>query len=199
MQVEPPFDRVTYDEAMLRYGTDRPDRRLGMEIERARRRLRGLGVQGLRRRAGGRRRGARDSSRAAPSSPAGASTSSPMQAQSLGREGARLGGGRAGRRLALADREVPEAARRCRPRPSCSAPRPGDAILAWPTARRSRRACSGRCASSWPPPVPRAHDLLWVVDFPMFEWNEDEQRFDALHHPFTAPLAGPRRAIRAPG
>jgi aspartyl-tRNA synthetase len=28
---------------------------------------------------------------------------------------------------------------------------------------------------------------LWVVDFPMVEWNEDEQRFDSLHHPFTAP------------
>jgi aspartyl-tRNA synthetase len=32
------------------------------------------------------------------------------------------------------------------------------------------------------------HALLWVVDFPMFEWNEDERRWDALHHPFTAPL-----------
>ena len=32
------------------------------------------------------------------------------------------------------------------------------------------------------------HELLWVVDFPMFEWNPDEQRWDALHHPFTAPL-----------
>ena len=31
------------------------------------------------------------------------------------------------------------------------------------------------------------NDLLWVVDFPMFEWNEDEKRWDALHHPFTAP------------
>jgi aspartyl-tRNA synthetase len=28
---------------------------------------------------------------------------------------------------------------------------------------------------------------LWVVDFPMFEWNSDEKRWDALHHPFTAP------------
>jgi aspartyl-tRNA synthetase len=31
------------------------------------------------------------------------------------------------------------------------------------------------------------HDVLWVVDFPMFGWNADEQRWDALHHPFTAP------------
>lgn len=28
---------------------------------------------------------------------------------------------------------------------------------------------------------------LWVVDFPMFEYNHDEKRWDALHHPFTAP------------
>ncbi|KAJ6896162.1 aspartate--tRNA ligase [Populus alba x Populus x berolinensis] len=31
------------------------------------------------------------------------------------------------------------------------------------------------------------HSILWVTDFPMFEWNETEQRLEALHHPFTAP------------
>ncbi|MEL7503533.1 MAG: aspartate--tRNA ligase [Cyanobacteria bacterium J06554_6] len=30
-------------------------------------------------------------------------------------------------------------------------------------------------------------NLLWVTDFPMFEWNADEKRYEALHHPFTAP------------
>ena len=30
-------------------------------------------------------------------------------------------------------------------------------------------------------------NVLWVVDFPMFEWNEDEDRWEALHHPFTSP------------
>ncbi len=30
-------------------------------------------------------------------------------------------------------------------------------------------------------------NLLWVTDFPMFEWNADEKRLEALHHPFTAP------------
>jgi aspartyl-tRNA synthetase len=31
---------------------------------------------------------------------------------------------------------------------------------------------------------------LWVVDFPMFEWNEQERRWGAMHHPFTAPKDG---------
>lgn len=31
------------------------------------------------------------------------------------------------------------------------------------------------------------HSILWVTDFPMFEWNSAEQRLEALHHPFTAP------------
>ena len=41
-----------------------------------------------------------------------------------------------------------------------------------------------------------AHDLnllqgkwapMWIIDFPMFEYNEDEKRWESLHHPFTAP------------
>ena len=37
----------------------------------------------------------------------------------------------------------------------------------------------GLVENSWKP--------LWVTDFPMFEYDEEEQRFVALHHPFTAP------------
>lgn len=31
------------------------------------------------------------------------------------------------------------------------------------------------------------HNLLWVVDFPMFEFSEEEGRFMSMHHPFTSP------------
>lgn len=34
---------------------------------------------------------------------------------------------------------------------------------------------------------PDKHAILWVVDFPMFEWSEDEGRFMSMHHPFTMP------------
>lgn len=34
---------------------------------------------------------------------------------------------------------------------------------------------------------PNKNNLLWITDFPMFEWNADQKRLEALHHPFTAP------------
>ena len=44
-----------------------------------------------------------------------------------------------------------------------------------------------KCASVLNLIDPKAHAVLWVTDFPMFEYNEDEERFEACHHPFTAP------------
>jgi aspartyl-tRNA synthetase len=34
---------------------------------------------------------------------------------------------------------------------------------------------------------PEAQAFCWIVDWPLFEWNDEERRWDPLHHPFTAP------------
>jgi len=44
-------------------------------------------------------------------------------------------------------------------------------------------------AAGWQP--------LWVTDFPMFEYDEDNQRYVAMHHPFTAPLVETADELRA--
>ncbi|MBW4552564.1 MAG: aspartate--tRNA ligase [Aphanocapsa sp. GSE-SYN-MK-11-07L] len=69
--------------------------------------------------------------------------------------------------------------------------KPGDLLLfgAGPTAIVNKsldrlRQCLGRELGLIDPDQ---INLLWITDFPMFEWNADEKRLEALHHPFTAP------------
>jgi aspartyl-tRNA synthetase len=38
---------------------------------------------------------------------------------------------------------------------------------------------------------------LWVVDFPMFDWDPDEKRWVAMHHPFTAPVSDDLAALKS--
>ena len=41
------------------------------------------------------------------------------------------------------------------------------------------------------------YEFLWVVDFPMFEWLEEEHRYEFMHHPFTAPLEADAAMLEA--
>jgi aspartyl-tRNA synthetase len=48
--------------------------------------------------------------------------------------------------------------------------------------------------------VERGWRPVWVVDFPMFEWDAKENRWSALHHPFTAPqVSNPEDVTEDPG
>jgi len=44
-----------------------------------------------------------------------------------------------------------------------------------------RKAAKGQSGSDW--------DFLWVTDFPLFEWSPEENKWNAMHHPFTRPKA----------
>jgi aspartyl-tRNA synthetase len=65
---------------------------------------------------------------------------------------------------------------------------PGDAILVVADDPSIAAHVLGELRLAVGVPDESRHDLLWIVDFPMFGWNEDERRWDALHHPFTAPV-----------
>ena len=68
----------------------------------------------------------------------------------------------------------------------------GDLILfgAGPVPRPSATSwCASPARGARPGPGRQSLEApLWVVDFPMFEYDAEEQRYYALHHPFTAPI-----------
>ncbi|MBU0668303.1 aspartate--tRNA ligase, partial [Patescibacteria group bacterium] len=43
------------------------------------------------------------------------------------------------------------------------------------------------CAEKIRPPDPNIFAFCWIYDFPLFEWSNEEQRLNATHHPFTSP------------
>ena len=69
--------------------------------------------------------------------------------------------------------------------------KPGDLmlILAGQTMKTRKQLCELRLemGSRLGLRDPQKFSCLWVVDFPLFEWDDETQRFYAMHHPFTAP------------
>jgi aspartyl-tRNA synthetase len=79
----------------------------------------------------------------------------------------------------------------------------GDLVLfgadAWETACTVLGRVRLRVAELQKLPVdPLALHFLWVVDFPMLAFNAEENRWNAVHHPFTRPKAGDRDLLRDP-
>jgi len=205
VEVRVPLERLTYDEAMLRYGTDRPDRRLGMEIEELSDVFRAseFKVFAGAIAAGGVVRGFKahgDFSRAR-------LDELTDRAKALGAKGLvwaviEPDGWRSPVAKFLSEGETAGVAAQLDARDGdtlfivadeerVAAGVLGELRLAMP----GTDAAKGQLASGVDRFGAGHHDLFWVTDFPMFEWNDEESRWDALHHPFTAPAgdldAGP--------
>ena len=184
VDVQLPLERLGYDEAMLRYGTDRPDRRIGMEIHDLGHVFVGseFKVFSGALEQGGVVRGFKTRGEF----PRKRFDELTEQAQSLGAKGlvwavVEPQGWRSPIAKFLDPAEMVKAADELEAREGDTifivADKPAVAARVLGTLRlevADREAQTG-------------HDLFWVVDFPMFGWNEDEGRWDALHHPFTAP------------
>jgi aspartyl-tRNA synthetase len=183
VEVELPLERITYDEAMLRYGSDRPDRRLGVEIVDLSDVFRGSEFKVF--------AGAIDTGGVVRALKAGGDWPRSRfdaltgKAQELGAKGlawavAENGGWRSPIAKFLSDDEIGGATRRL----GAGA---GEAILIVADQPDVAARVLGALRADVAKDHRSGHDVFWVVDFPMFEWRDDEARWDALHHPFTAP------------
>jgi aspartyl-tRNA synthetase len=183
VDVQLPIERVSYDEAMLRYGTDRPDRRIGMEIQ-------DLGevfaqsefnvFKGALE-SGGVVRGFAASGGEFPRRRMDELTE---QAKQLGAKGLVWAVVEAESwRSPIAKFLKPE---EMSATTAALGAKEGDAIFIVADSADIAARVLGTLRLEVAPPA-EGNDLLWVVDFPMFEWNEEESRWDALHHPFTSP------------
>ena len=186
VDLELPFRRMTYAEAMLRFGTDRPDLRYGIEIRdwSGPAAASGFGVFEGALAAGGVVRAI-----VVPGAGEGASRrvgdELMEEARELGAKGLVWAAVEAGGTLRS------PVARFLEGLAGDLGAAPGDLVLmvadAEPVAQRVLGSLRIRMAErhglipggAWAP--------LWVVDFPLVGWNEDEGRWDPLHHPFTAP------------
>jgi aspartyl-tRNA synthetase len=181
-EVEPPFRRMTYDEAMLRYGSDKPDLRYGLEIEDATELTRGSefgvfanapAVRYLR-------------------VPRTFSRAELDRLEEFAKEWGAKGlaylvydeSGEVRSPIAkfLSDAEL-EALRG----------EPGSTVLfgAGEPAQVARvlGALREHLARELDLIQPGVFEFVWITDFPMFDWSEEDERWAAVHHPFTRPTA----------
>jgi aspartyl-tRNA synthetase len=186
----PPWPRMTFAEAVSRYGIDRPDTRFGLE-------LRDLGeavastdfkVFADVLSAGGVVRGINAGARELPRSALGELTEVAKQHGAKGLVCAFVQPGEDAWRSPVAKFLTREEIGAINERLEAE---PGDLLL----IVADEVTTVGQALSALRLELARRlhlidhsrHDILWIVEFPAFFWNADEQRWDAAHHPFTAP------------
>jgi aspartyl-tRNA synthetase len=187
-QVELPMQRMCYDEAMGRFGTDRPDLRFGLELVDLGEALQETEFKVFRSvlEGGGSIRGINAGRREMPRSELDGLIS---RAQELGAKGLvwafREGDGwRSPTAKFLSEAELADLNQRL-------GAEEGDLLLLVADQRKVTDTVLGQMridlAERFGLIDENEDRLVWIVDWPLMEWNEDERRWDALHHPFTAP------------
>ena len=187
-RIELPMQRMCYDEAMGRFGSDRPDLRFGLELVDLGEELAETEFKVFRSvlESGGSIRGINAGKREMPRSELDKLIS---RAQELGAKGLvwafREGDGwRSPTAKFLSATELADLNARL-------GAEEGDLLLLVADRRKVTDAVLGQMridlAERFGLIDENEHRLVWVVDWPLMEWNEGEQRWDSLHHPFTAP------------
>jgi aspartyl-tRNA synthetase len=185
----PPWPRLGFDEAMLRFGSDKPDTRFGLELSDLGEELAGTefkvfaGVLA----SGGVVRGLNAGAREVPRSELDALTEHVKRYGAGGLVWAFVqedGTWRSPTAKFLTEEQIGAVTRKL-------SGRPGDLLLIVADKPHVAATALGELrlelARRFDLVPPGRHDVLWVVDFPMFEWDENELRWSAMHHPFTAP------------
>ena len=186
--IELPMPRLSYAEAMDRFGTDRPDLRFGLELVDVSDALRQTEFKVFRSvlESGGAIRGLNAGRREMARSELDGLIE---RAQELGAKGLvwafREGDGwRSPTAKFLAAAELAELNR-------LLGAEEGDLLLLVADKRPVTDAVLGQMridlAHKFGLVDEDEHRLVWIVDWPLLEWNEEERRWDPLHHPFTAP------------
>ena len=185
----PPWPRMTFAEAVARYGTDRPDTRFGLELHDL-----GEAVTATEFKvfsdalsSGGVVRGINAGQRDVPRSELDALTELAKQHGAKGLVWAFVEDGGAWRspiaRFLTAHEREGVAARLKASEGDLLLIVADEQITAGKVLGALRLELGRRFGLI--PETP--HDIRWVVEFPMFLWNDEEGRWEAEHHPFTAP------------
>jgi aspartyl-tRNA synthetase len=183
-----PFRRLTWDEAIRRYGSDKPDLRFGLELRDCSELFRGSAFQVF---AQAIAQGGAVQALTVPGATFSRKDLDDLveRAKGAGAKGlvwVRVGEG------ALQS----PAARHLEPVRDALVARtgatPGDLVLLVADRMPLAATVLGRLRVDLAHRLglvrADAYELLWVIEFPLVEWNEEERRWDAMHHPFTAPL-----------
>jgi len=187
VEVELPIERIPYDEAMSRFGTDKPDIRFGMELVELSEALRETEFRVFRATidGGGVVKGMNCGKRELPRAQLDALIS---EAQELGAKGLvwafREGDGWRSPTAKFLTADELAALN------SALGAEEGDLLLVVAdkpaVANQVLGTLRNRLAERWGEIPEGAHALCWIVDWPLFEWNDDEGRWNPLHHPFTS-------------